>query len=139
MMEKCVEVRTRTLGAEHGYTIASLYELAIMLKHQGRDDEAVEMMTKCLELHTKILGAEHQGTISSMHSLAIMWKDQGRSQEAVETMTRCVGLKKKVFGAEHERTKVSLEWLENWREEALYDEQSGQREDDQMNDTENER
>ena len=46
--------------------------LAIILKGQGKSDEARKLHEQTLEIQRRILGPEHPDTLRSMHNLAAM-------------------------------------------------------------------
>ena len=62
-------IRERVLGQEHPDTLTSMDHLALTLKSQGRDDEAVALMAQCVSLRKKKLGVGHPDTIASLGEL----------------------------------------------------------------------
>jgi tetratricopeptide (TPR) repeat protein len=64
-----VETGRRTRGPEHPIVIRDIYQLAMVMKTQGRHDEALAMMTECARLDTKVNGRDHVSTVKSYESL----------------------------------------------------------------------
>ncbi|KIW39582.1 uncharacterized protein PV06_08183 [Exophiala oligosperma] len=55
----------KVLGEEHPVTISSVSNLALTMKGQGRNIEAVKLMSECVQLRNRVLGAEHPRTLFS--------------------------------------------------------------------------
>ena len=65
-------------GAEDLSTLVAMHWLAIAVKMQGRDEEAVSLMTECVDIHKRVLGEDDECTKRSA-----WWLEQW-SQAAVE-------------------------------------------------------
>jgi hypothetical protein len=66
------------LGAEHPDTLTSMNNLALVLIHQGKYEQAEEMHRKALGLRETVLGAEHLDTLTSTNNPATVLRDQGK-------------------------------------------------------------
>ena len=85
------------LGKEHPDTLASMNNLALVLKSQGRYNEAEAMHWRALELKEAVLGKEHPDTLMSMNNLAVVLDSQGKYDEAEAMHRRAVELKETVL------------------------------------------
>jgi tetratricopeptide (TPR) repeat protein len=56
--------------------------LAEVLRHQGKYEEAEQMHRQTLELTEKVPGKEHPDTLASMNNLAEVIRHQGKYEEA---------------------------------------------------------
>lgn len=70
------EARSLSSGAEHPKTPASLYNLSLSLKRQGKDLEAMDRMTECRDKQAKVLGVDHPDTKESSEQLQL-WQTPG--------------------------------------------------------------
>ena len=85
-----IETRKKVSGAEHPDTLASMNNLALTYRSQGRWKEAEQLFMQVMETTKRVLGAEHSDTLTSMSNLAYTWKSQGRDSDALNLMEECV-------------------------------------------------
>jgi Tetratricopeptide repeat len=57
------------LGKEHPDTSASMHNLALIFKEQGRDEEAMVLMEDCTRIKKRVLGPDHPSTIDAQDTL----------------------------------------------------------------------
>jgi tetratricopeptide (TPR) repeat protein len=74
------------LGKEHPSTLMSMNSLAMVLKDQGKYEQAEEMLRQALRLRETVLGKEHPSTLMSMNNLAGVLMDQGKYERAEEML-----------------------------------------------------
>jgi tetratricopeptide (TPR) repeat protein len=103
-----MDMRKKTLGAEHPDTIRSMGNLACTYSDQGRWDEAEQLRIQVMDMRKKLLGAEHPDTIWSMGNLANTYSNQGRWNEAEQLQIQVMNMRKKLLGAEHPDTISSI-------------------------------
>ena len=72
------------LGKEHPDTLMSMTKLAVVLRDQGKYEQAEEMYREVRRLRETVLGKEHPDTLMSMISLAAVLRDQGKYEQAEE-------------------------------------------------------
>ena len=101
-------ISAKVLGAEHPDTLASMNNLGLTYRKQGRWDEAEKLGVQVMEMMKKVLGAEQPDTLTSMSNLASTYWDQGRWDEAEELQVQVMETIKKVLGAEHPDTLKSM-------------------------------
>ncbi len=70
------------LGEDHPDTLASLNNLALLYKKQGRYEEAEPLHIQALEKCRAVLGEDHPDTLGSLNNLAALYGSQGRYAEA---------------------------------------------------------
>jgi len=70
-----LEIKKRVLGAEHPYTLNNMSNLAITLKGQGRDKEAISLMKECVRLRERVFGLDHPWICFS-RSFLNLWERQ---------------------------------------------------------------
>jgi tetratricopeptide (TPR) repeat protein len=76
-------------GTEHSDTLMSMNSLAVVLRNQGKYEQAEEMHRQVLRLYETVLGKEHPDTLASITNLGAVLRDQGK-YERVEEMLRLV-------------------------------------------------
>ena len=79
-----VETRTMEQRQEHPDTLTSMNNLAVVLGHQGKYEQAEEMHRHALALRETVLGKEHPSTLTSVNNLAGVLSDQGKYEQAEE-------------------------------------------------------
>ncbi|KAK5188427.1 hypothetical protein LTR96_011511 [Exophiala xenobiotica] len=59
-------------------------DLAIVLRQQGKYEEAEQMHRQTLDLKKKVLGEEHPSTLDSINNLAAVLQQRGKHEEAAQ-------------------------------------------------------
>jgi tetratricopeptide (TPR) repeat protein len=85
-----------------------MLNLALVLSHQGKYEQAEEMDRQVLRLKEVVLGKEHPDTLKSMGNLALVLSHQGKYEQAEEMDRQVLRLKKVVLGKEHPDTLKSM-------------------------------
>jgi len=85
----------------HHSTLMSMNNLAEVLSHQGKYDEAEVMYQQALAVMEMVLGKEHPETLSSVSSLANMLNHQSKHEEAKKIHQQVLNDKRRVLGKEH--------------------------------------
>ena len=75
MYERVLASDERTLGADHPDTLATVGNLAEVLRQQGKLDEAKAMYERALAGQERALGADHPDTLSTVNNLAFLLGD----------------------------------------------------------------
>jgi Flp pilus assembly protein TadD len=65
-------LREKVLGVDYPSTLDSMNNLALVLRHQGKYDEAEKMHRQELELIEKMLGIDYLSMLDSMNNLALV-------------------------------------------------------------------
>ena len=74
--------RARVLGPEHFATLASMNNLAEVLRARGKLDEAEPLFRQVVEAGHRVLGPEHPTTLTVMSNLAMVLQARGKLNEA---------------------------------------------------------
>jgi hypothetical protein len=70
------------LDKGHPDILTSINNPAMVLKDQGKYEQAEEMLRQVLRLSGTVLGGEHPNTLRSMDNLAGVLRDQGKYKQA---------------------------------------------------------
>ena len=84
MHREALRLMKMVLGAEHPSLLMSMNNLAEVLRHQGKYEQAEEMRRQALGLRETVLGKEHPDTLMSMSNLANVLSDQVSYEQAEE-------------------------------------------------------
>ena len=95
-------------GPKDPYTLGVMNNLASILYHQERYDEAENLYRETLELRRKVLGSEHPDTLGVMNNLASTLLRQERYDEAEKLFRETLELCRKVLGPEHPETLIIM-------------------------------
>lgn len=93
--------RWQKAGTDTREHASCLIGFAMLLKNQGRADEADPAMRAGLEMMRRVLGDEHPDVALCMSNLALLREDQGRLEDAQELLQQALGLQRKLLGADH--------------------------------------
>jgi tetratricopeptide (TPR) repeat protein len=87
MLRRALKGTEKVLGVDHPETLTALTNLALMLRDQGKYEEAEEMNRRALKGEERVLGVEHPYTLNTVANLASLLHAQGKHEEA-ERMNR---------------------------------------------------
>jgi tetratricopeptide (TPR) repeat protein len=107
MNRQALEGHKRVRGVEHSDTLASMANLASVLRNQGKYEEAEAMNRRALDGYEKVLGKEHPHTLTSVEIVASILQGQGKYEEAEAMNRRALDGSEKVLGKEHPHTLTS--------------------------------
>jgi tetratricopeptide (TPR) repeat protein len=85
--------------------------IAEVLSHQGRYEQAEEMDQQALRLMVTVLGTWHPSTLTSMNNLALVLSHQDKCEPAEEMHRQALRLCETVLGKEHPDTLTSVNIL----------------------------
>jgi tetratricopeptide (TPR) repeat protein len=72
------------MGKEYLYTLTSMNNLAMVLRDQGKYEQAEEIYRQALRLSETVVGKEHPDTLTNMNNQAIVLRNQGKYEQAEE-------------------------------------------------------
>jgi tetratricopeptide (TPR) repeat protein len=75
--------------------------IAIVLKNQGKFDEALEMYEKALETTVRAVGPLHVDVAKTYNNMAIVERKLGNFQKALELYEKSLEIKIKSLGGDH--------------------------------------
>jgi hypothetical protein len=117
-MRETIEVRRATLGPIHPSTLASVSNLAQLLKAQGKLGEAEPLMREALAYLTT-LSPKHPNTLSTMSSLAALLQAQGNLGESQALLKKTLEDLHATLGPQHPYS-LTVERMLAQVSEALY-------------------
>lgn len=106
-----MEMRRRTLGADHPLYAYALGDLSIFLQGQGRNNEALQLAQQHVDLVTQIFGAEHPRTAEALSTSARALHRVGRTSEAIVVARRSAELRGTSLGRDHNSYGAALHTL----------------------------
>src|SRR5271170_4373899 len=74
--------KCESAGTEHPSTLTSMNNLAMVLRDQGKYEQAEEMFRQALRLRETVLGKKHPDILTSMYNLAYVLSNRKRFSEA---------------------------------------------------------
>lgn len=93
-LEGVVEMRERTLGAEHEKTIEAKKSLAVAASRVHDNERALRLFDEILHVQVRTLGADSRAALLTKSNMAVTMFYAGHSSEALETaedvVERCV-------------------------------------------------
>lgn len=81
-------IASRVLGAEHPTTVASMYNLGVLLHETGRYEEAEKVHREALAIERVVLGPNHPNVGASLYNLACIQAKLGWIDAAFEELRR---------------------------------------------------
>ncbi|MEY4142467.1 MAG: hypothetical protein RL110_1839 [Bacteroidota bacterium] len=105
--QKCLNIRLKTLGAEHPLVATSYNNIGLSLNRKGEYDKALYFYQKCLEILLRTLGAEHPSVASSYDNIGSLWDSKGENDKALDFYQKCLDIRLKTLGAEHPSVATS--------------------------------
>jgi len=99
--QRALELRRRSLPADHPDIALSLNNLASLYSRTGRHDEAETMFRQALERFRSIYGDAHPRVAVATYNLGSTQSDAGRPVEALPTLRAALDLAATVFPAGH--------------------------------------
>ena len=124
MNREALEGYKKAWGVEHSDTLASMANLASVLRNRGKYEEAEAMSRRALDGSEKVLGKEHPDTLTSVSNLALLLKVQGKYEDAEAMNRRTLDGREMILGKEDPDTLTSVSnlatvlWIQGKSEEA---------------------
>ncbi|KAH7032570.1 uncharacterized protein B0I36DRAFT_406976 [Microdochium trichocladiopsis] len=104
MNRRALDGREKALGKDHPDTLTSVSNLAGVLRHQGKYEEAEAMHRWALDGREKALGKDHPHICTSICSLAYLCHKQNRLDETDKLYGNALNGFRKVLGPSHPTT-----------------------------------
>ena len=97
-----------TLGNRHPDTLTSIGNLGLLLKDQGKYDEAEPLLREDLQACRETLGDRHPSTLSSIGHLADLLRERDQLDAASAELGDAVAVATEVLGPDHLITLVTV-------------------------------
>ena len=75
LYKKCLDLRKKVLGEQHGDTLDTLSNYAALLKEQGKIKIAEKYYLEAIKGLEIVNGSQHPATLSAVHGLGILYLD----------------------------------------------------------------
>ena len=82
ILQELIDIRTRTIGAEHRDTIASIHTLSVVYFHMGQFAKGEPLAQKALAVFERDFGADYVSTLSVKMSLGLIYMNSGQAARA---------------------------------------------------------
>ena len=106
LYREALEGRRETLGNRHQNTVASLSNLASLLREKGDLTAAEPLSREALELNRETLG-QHQNTFASINNLGLLLKVKGDLAAAEPLLREALEVRRETLGDRHLSTLLS--------------------------------
>jgi hypothetical protein len=124
MISQTLALSETVLGREHPSTLATMSNLAQVLDHQGKYEEAEAMNRQTLALKESVLGREHPSTLTSIHCLAHLLAQLRCYPESLALYERACAGYHIVFGDNHPTTRICRQHYATARVDATQNERT---------------
>jgi len=112
LIERALQTRTTTLGAEHIEVASSLNNLGEVLMFKADYDAAAQRLRDALEIRRRLLGEPHPLVAKTLADLADVLTLQGRYAEATPLIDEALAMRRQLYGdVAHADVAESLEDL----------------------------
>lgn len=101
----------QVLGSDHEDTGKCLNNLALDLKGQGRNDEALNLEEEALDIIQRATGDDSIATATSTNNLANSYANMGRHADAARLHEKVLDMRTQSLGATHSQTIASMDML----------------------------
>jgi tetratricopeptide (TPR) repeat protein len=79
----------------------TLNNIGLVLKNQGKNDEALVYFNKSLDIYRKVFGTEeHSSIATTLNNIGSVLENQGKNDEALVYYNKSLDINRKVFGTE---------------------------------------
>jgi tetratricopeptide (TPR) repeat protein len=111
---KALEIKKKTLGEEHSDVANAYSNMAVVLRSQGKLDDAMELYRKALEIKKKTLGEDHSSVAETYNNMGLVLLDsQGNLDDAMELHRKALEIKKKTLGEDHSSVAMTYNNMAN--------------------------
>ena len=104
---KALEIRKRTLPANHPSLVTSYNNMAGVYREKGEYSNALSIYQKVLEMQQKTLPADHPALTTSYNNMAVVYQDMGEYSEARSFCEKALEIQQKALPANHPRIAIS--------------------------------
>jgi tetratricopeptide (TPR) repeat protein len=119
---KCLDIRLKTLGAEHPSVAISYGDIGRIWDSKGEYDKALEYYEKSLDFKLKTIGENHPNVLNSYNYVGIIWKSKGNYDKALEYFKKSLEISLKTIGENHYKVSLSYNNIGViWKSKGNYD------------------
>jgi serine/threonine protein kinase len=101
-------LHARWIGSDAPETLCSMHNLALVLRQQGKLEEARQLNEELLGQRRKVLGEDHPATLAVVGNLAEVLRHQGKLEEAQQLNEELLERERKVLRDAHPLTLSTM-------------------------------
>jgi len=118
---KALDVAEKHFGPNHSLVAASLGNIAILYKNQGRYSEVEPLYKRALEIQEANLGANHPVVADTLENLGLFWLNQKQYSLSEEYFKRALDILETKFDPNHPKVAQVLgNWGTLYHRQGLY-------------------
>lgn len=110
-LERAVELRRRTLGAEDPDTLKSMNALGVLYNYESKYAAAEALLSQVVTARQRLLGSEHRDTLAATSDLGLAIAYEGDDARAAPIFAKVLEADRRVLGEEHPATLSVLDNL----------------------------
>jgi CHAT domain-containing protein len=108
LIERVLEIREKTLGADHPDVAQAVNNLANFYYIKGDYARSEQFSQRALAIREKVLGSEHPDVASSLNNLALLYTEGADYEKAESFYQRALAIGEKALGLEHPDVAATL-------------------------------
>jgi serine/threonine protein kinase/tetratricopeptide (TPR) repeat protein len=108
---QALEIRRQTLGDDHPDTLNSMSSLGLLLKLQGKLEEAESCLKEALARSRRVLGEDHLETLYITHNLGFVLHGLGKFSEAETCLRAAMDGRRRSLGDDDPETITSISFM----------------------------
>jgi tetratricopeptide (TPR) repeat protein/predicted Ser/Thr protein kinase len=96
------------LGGRETLLASLLYNSAVLLRQEGKYEDALAQHRRALAIQERVLGPEHLDVATSLSNLSIVLVHQGKYEEALAQVQHALAIEEAALGATHPNLSLAL-------------------------------
>ena len=108
-IEDALRIQKRVHGRDHISTAESYFNLAAILREQGRHEEAERYQRRSLDIVQSTVEGPHPGLANNFSNMGLLLKEQGRLSEAKPYYRKALAMNRELYGPTHRAVATSLQ------------------------------
>ena len=99
--EKALDIRQKTLPANHPDLATSYNNIGLVYKNMGEYSKALSFYEKALDIYQKTLPANHPSLATSYNNIGLVYNNMGEYSKALSFYEKALGIRQKTLPANH--------------------------------------
>jgi tetratricopeptide (TPR) repeat protein len=112
---RAIEIGEKVLGKDHPNVATWYNNLALLLKVQGKYDQADPLYRRAIEINEKVLGKDHPTVATNYNNLAGLLHDQGKFDQAEVLYRQAIEIFQTKLGPDHPNTLATKKGYDSLR------------------------
>jgi len=110
--QESLQICKKIYGPQHPEVADSLNNIALLLKNEGKYEEAMSLYQESLQIYKKMYGSEHPYYALSLYNIGGLVYEQGKYEESLKYFQDCYDIRCRISGANHPDTISTKAWIE---------------------------